>query len=102
MTDPDCVENGIVSIRCLPTFLSNISGFLFAGVGVVAVIFLLYGGAKFVTSMGDEIKVAEAKRTLTYALAGTIIVLLSYFIIQVVAFVTGAKCITLLGFDKCR
>lgn len=100
--DSGCVSNGIVSIRCIPSFIKNIGYFIYPLAGVAAVIFTLYASWKFIISKGDPIKITEAKRTLTFAIVGMIIVVMSYFIIKIVSLVTGAECISLLGFDKCR
>ena len=44
--------------------------------GVVAVIFLVYGGISYITSAGEPNKVQQAKKMITYALIGLIIVAL--------------------------
>lgn len=98
----NCIENGIVTIRCIPLFIQNIAFFLFSSVGIVAVLYALYAGWKFIISRGEPIKVAEARKTLTFALIGLTIVIMSYFIIKILALVTGAGCISLLSFDKCK
>jgi len=54
--------------------------------GVVAVIFVIYGGISYVTSAGDPNKLQKSKNMVTYALIGLAIVVLSQII---TAFVTG-------------
>lgn len=93
-----CVKDGIVTIRCIPDlFLGNISTFLFSSVVGVAIIYALYASWKFVISRGDIQKVAEAKKTLTYAIIGLVVVLLSYFILTTLSTVIGVKCLTSPG-----
>lgn len=99
---PECFKNGIVTIGCTPYFIQNISSFLFSSVGIVAVIYIIYAGWKFIISRGNPVKVSQAKKTLTFALIGLTIVILSYFIIKTLGLITGADCISLLGFDKCN
>lgn len=53
-------------------------------VGVVAVIFIIYGGFRYITSGGDSGSVSSAKNTLIYAIIGLIIVALAQFIVRVV------------------
>lgn len=50
-------------------------------VGVVAVIFVIFGGFKYITSGGDSNKVSSAKNTILYALIGLVIVALAQAIV---------------------
>jgi len=53
-------------------------------VGIIAIFFIVYGGFQYITSGGNE-EVAEAgKKTLTNAIIGLVIVILSYTIVTVV------------------
>lgn len=54
-------------------------------VGGVAVLFVVYGGFKYVTSSGKPDKLEEAKSTLKYAGFGVVIVLAAYAIVDLVA-----------------
>lgn len=53
-------------------------------VGVVAVIMVIFGGFKYITSGGDSNSVSGAKNTLIYAIVGLIIVALAQFIVHFV------------------
>lgn len=53
-------------------------------VGVVAVIMVIVGGFKYITSGGDSNSVNSAKNTILYALVGLIIVALSQVIVRFV------------------
>lgn len=53
-------------------------------VGVVAVIMLIIGGIRYMTSGGDSKKVTDAKNTVLYAIIGLIIVILSAAIVNFV------------------
>lgn len=46
-------------------------------VGTIAVIMIVYGGIKIMISGGEPTKYEEAKKTITYAVVGLIIVLLA-------------------------
>ncbi len=52
--------------------------------GVIAVVFLIIGGYKYITSGGDANKISSAKNTILYALIGLIIVVLSQVIVRFV------------------
>ncbi len=53
-------------------------------VGIVAVIMIIFGGFKYITSAGNQEKVKSAKQTLVYALIGIIIVALAQIIVKFV------------------
>jgi len=53
-------------------------------VGIVAVIFVIYGGFRYITSGGDSGSVGNAKNTLIYALVGLVIVALAQLIVHYV------------------
>jgi len=49
---------------------------------LVAVIFLILGGFQWLTSAGDEERVERAKRTISAAVIGLVIVLLAWAIVE--------------------
>ena len=53
-------------------------------VGIVAVIMIIYGGFKYITSGGNQESVKTAKTTIIYALIGLVIVALAQIIVQFV------------------
>lgn len=53
-------------------------------VGIVAVIMLIIGGIRYVTSGGDSKKVTDAKNTVLYAIIGLVIAFLAYAIVNFV------------------
>lgn len=53
-------------------------------VGIVAVVMIVYGGFKYITSGGDSGNVSGAKNTLIFAIVGLIIVALAQFIVHFV------------------
>lgn len=53
-------------------------------VGVVAVIMIIVGGFRYITSGGDSGNVSSAKNTILYAIVGLVIVALSQFIVKFV------------------
>ncbi|HJP81494.1 MAG TPA: pilin [Candidatus Saccharimonadales bacterium] len=67
------------------TFIRNIVKTLVGTAGAVAVIFIVLGGFKYMTSSGHPQKLESAKRTLLYAGIGLVIVLAAYSITDLVA-----------------
>ncbi len=53
-------------------------------VGVIAVVMIIIGGVKYITSGGDAGNVTGAKNTILYAIIGLVIVALSQVIVQFV------------------
>ncbi len=62
--------------------LITVAGLAFLG-------YLIMGAFRFVTSGGDQKSVDGAKKTITYALIGLLIVFASYWIIEILQTVTG-------------
>ncbi len=53
-------------------------------VGVIAVVMIIIGGLKYITSGGESSNVSGAKNTIIYAIVGLIIVALAQFIVHFV------------------
>lgn len=53
-------------------------------VGAIAIIMVIYGGFRYITSGGDSGKVGSAKNTLIYAIVGLIIVALAQILVHFV------------------
>lgn len=58
---------------------------------VLSIILIIYSGFNFITARGDEKKVASSKSTITYALIGLVVAILSFTIIQVVQYLLGSS-----------
>jgi hypothetical protein len=74
------------------SIIRSILIFLSAVVGFVAVVMLIFGGFRYVTSGGNSESISKAKNTIIYALIGLVIVALAQIIVQFVLnkAVTGA------------
>lgn len=96
-----CVKDGVATLACVPAVFQNLVTAALGLAGVIAVFFIIWAGIKMVTSGGDPKQVEGARNTLTYAIIGLTLVLLSFFIINAIAYLTGAQCITQFGFDTC-
>jgi len=53
-------------------------------VGVIAVVMIIVGGLKYITSGGESSNVSGAKNTIIYAIVGLIVVALAQFIVHFV------------------
>ena len=63
------------------TLVINIFSFI---VGFVAVLMIIIGGFKYITSGGDSNNISSAKNTLIYALVGLVIVVLAQVLVRFV------------------
>lgn len=92
----------VATLACVPYLVKNIVDVAIALAGTVAVFLIVWGGIQYIRSGGDPKQAEGAKHTITYAIIGLIVVLMAYFIISVVSQLTGADCITKLGFTNCQ
>ncbi len=53
--------------------------------GLLAVAFVIYGGFQYITSGGNEEQAEAGRKTLTNAIIGVVIVVLSYVIVAVIS-----------------
>lgn len=74
--------------------LVNIINLALGLLGIIALIMVLLGGFRWLISMGEEEKLAVAKRTISSALVGLVLILLSWaivgYVLKTTANVAGA------------
>lgn len=66
---------------------TSILSWLFAAVGMLAVVMIIVSGLKMTLSAGDPGAVAKAKLTLVYSIVGLVVAMLAY---AIVTFVIGS------------
>jgi hypothetical protein len=64
--------------------IATIINILSIVVGVVAVIMIIIGGLKYITSSGDSANITSAKNTILYAIIGLVVVALAQIIVRFV------------------
>lgn len=62
--------------------IHTIVNFLSAIVGIVAVIMIIVGGFRYITSGGNDTSVTSAKNTILYAIIGLVVVALAQLIVR--------------------
>ncbi len=74
--------------------VANIINILLGFLGVIAIVLILIGGFKWMTSQGNEEKIGEAKKLLGAGVVGMVIIFVAYalafFIVNQLATSTGA------------
>lgn len=68
----------------LSGLLRNVLNIFSLVVGVIAVIMMIIGGIKYITSQGDSAAIATARNTIIYALVGLVVVVLAQMIVRFV------------------
>jgi uncharacterized membrane protein YuzA (DUF378 family) len=68
----------------LDAIIANVVNIISILVGIAAVIMIMVGGFKYITSGGDTGNVNSAKQTILYAIIGLVIVAFAQFIVQFV------------------
>lgn len=76
---PQGGENSVANIVSSSIYL------LLSVAGVLSLLFTLYGGIKWMTSGGEEEKLAGARMTLTFAIGGLVLTLSAFVIINILA-----------------
>lgn len=99
--DPCTGADGTAGIVCklgggnIANTIRNIVVFLIMLAVVVALLYLLYGGIKWITSKGEKTEVEAARNHIIAAVIGLIVVFLAVFILSVVLAAFGVDFNTL-------
>ena len=81
----------IGSSLTLGAIVSALLTYIFPLAGILLLLYLIYGGFQFMTSGGDPGKAEVAKRIITYAIIGFVVVFLAFWIVQIVAKTLGLQ-----------
>lgn len=87
-TDPDVAT--IQGFQCL---IANVLSIFLTTLGLVGFVMLIVGAMRWMLSGGSSQNVDKAKKTMTYALVGLIVALLSFIILRLLAQFTGVNTI---------
>ena len=81
---PETAE-GKEEIFITETLLPNMTKSFIAFAGAAALLFLIIGAIQLLTAYGSDEKIATGKKTITYAIVGLVIALLSYAIVSIIS-----------------
>lgn len=76
--------------------LSVLLTYIFPFAGLLMLVYLLYGGYKYMLSQGDPKALQGAKGTITTALIGFVIVFVSYWLVQIVGIALGLNVVSFI------
>lgn len=82
--DGSCAVNGDVATNTVNSTITLALNLFSAVVGIIAVVMIIVGGIKYITSGGDAGNVTSAKNTILYAVIGLVVVALAQVIVKFV------------------
>lgn len=83
-SETSCSDAGNETASKVNTLITQIINVFSVIVGIIAVIMIIWGGLKYITSGGDSGNITGAKNTILYAIIGLVIVALAQFIVRFV------------------
>ncbi|MBU1018801.1 MAG: PKD domain-containing protein [Patescibacteria group bacterium] len=75
-------DPGLTKAKSAREFILNVTNFALSFLGLIAIIFIIYGGFMYVTAGGKDEQMEKGKKSVMYAVAGIIVVLSSYAIVN--------------------
>jgi len=81
----------VATFRGIECLMSNILTTATTFVGLASFVMLIIGGFLYLTSGGNTKGTEAGKQTITYAIIGIVVALMAFFILQLVATITGAR-----------
>lgn len=88
LKDPSGIDASKVKLESIPQLAFNI---LFWLAGILAAIYLMYGGIRYMTSRGDKVAVEDARKHIISAVIGLIVVIGTFVILNFVFSLLGAN-----------
>lgn len=84
-TVPTVGNTGVVNEANFSDILVRIINILLGVAGLIAVVFLIVGGFRYITAGGNEETAEAAKKTITNSIIGIVIILLAFVIVRVIS-----------------
>lgn len=90
-----CVDSvdGVATIQGVQCLVGNVLQIAISGIGFAGFVMLIFGSFTYLLSGGNAKGVDEGRKTMTYAVAGLVVALSSYFILNIIADFTGVESI---------
>lgn len=82
---PSGSQSGLPNNTTVSSFILSIINIALAVAGLVAVLFLIIGGFRYITSAGNEETAEQAKKIITNAIIGVVVIILSFVIVRVIS-----------------
>jgi hypothetical protein len=88
----------VATLQGIECLLGNVLVVALRLIGIVMFLMLLVGGVRYLTSGGDPKAIEGAQQTITLALTGLVMAILSWFILAIIAEFTGITALTTFTF----
>lgn len=85
--DPNSAEE----LACIPYYLGNVFSAIIPLIGILSFVMILTGGFKILTSAGDAKGMASGRQTITLAIVGIALSILSWLVLVLIRNVTGVN-----------
>ncbi|MCL4386849.1 pilin [Patescibacteria group bacterium] len=97
----ECIKDGVATLTCIPVLFNNVVNGALVLSAFLALFLVVWGGLKYINSRGDPKKAESARKTLSYAFLGIVLVFFSFLIVNFISIVSGVSCIQYgaLGFN---
>lgn len=82
---PSSSGTGLPNDTSLSGFIMKIINIALTIAGLIAVLFLIIGGFRYITSAGNEETAEQAKKIITNAIIGIVVIILSFVIVRVIS-----------------
>src|SRR3990167_4595331 len=82
---PSAGGTGLPNDTSVSGFILKIINIALAVAGLIAVLYLIIGGFRYITSAGNEETAEQAKKIITNAIIGIVIIILSFVIVRVIS-----------------
>jgi len=82
---PSSGGTGLPNDTSVSGFILKIINIALAVTGLVAVLFLIIGGFRYITSAGNEETAEQAKKIIINAIIGIVVIILSFVIVRVIS-----------------
>jgi len=81
----------VATLKGFEAIFSHILSLATKLAGLTCFVMLIIGGFKYLTSTGDPKQTASAKGTITWAIVGLVIIIGSWFVLQLIEEITGVR-----------
>ena len=82
---PNSGSTGLPNDTSISGFILKIINIALGVAGLVAVLFLIIGGFRYINSAGNEETAEQAKKIITNAIIGIVVIILSFVIVRVIS-----------------
>lgn len=90
-TVPNPFSFNVSGENALQVVVANLINIAFMAAGIVAVIYLIIGGFRYVTSSGNAEQTEAAKMTIMNAIIGLIVIFISFLIVNYILGAVGVR-----------